>query len=151
MARKDLDWQWLAGADLQRLSEEMSPSSPKLARSKKWEPAVDVMLVDDHLIIRAEIAGVDIESIRVRYHSDRHSLILSGVRQEPDTHTRRRNMQLEIFYGEFEREIKLPEQQFDVVNLQANYRSGVLTLTLPTCERVPEETVITHTITIRRR
>jgi HSP20 family protein len=152
MARRDLDeWLWQVGAELQRLSEEILPSSPKVAKCKSWEPRVDVIDTGDRVLLKAEIAGVKGEDIRISYSRERHSLTLRGVRNEED---RPENCcgahLLEIYYGEFQREIKLPSANLDVQGIRAQYRNGFLLVVIPKLTDELTQVVITESVTVKR-
>jgi len=71
------------------------------------------MLEDEHaFVIKAELAGVRIEDIHLTYDAVQHQVIIRGVRHEEElAHQGRVGIhQLEVFYGEFERELPLPER-----------------------------------------
>lgn len=151
MARKDLDrWLWMVGNELQRLGEEMNSSSPAVARHIGWEPRIDVVESADHILIRAEIAGCRTEDIRLIYEPEEHTLVLRGVRREEEPDARYRAVhQLEIFYGEFAREIRLPGGEFNVEEMTAQYHNGFLTIVVPRADERPT-IVIRRTISINR-
>jgi HSP20 family protein len=149
MARREIEeWFWQAGNDLQQLSEELAQGRPKIANARFWEPRVDLLEEEHRFIIKAEIAGVKGEDIHLHYHPDRHSIILKGFRPEEDfTDTGRVGLhQLEIFYGEFQREIRLPEITIDASGIKAQYRNGFLIVMVPKMDRV----VVSRTVTIKR-
>src|SRR5205807_2443275 len=114
--------------ELHRMSEEMYRSGPALVIRKFWEPKVDVLEDVSNIILKAELSGVRGEDIQLIYVPERHSVLLRGVRKEEDFPDSSRTgiYQLEIYYGEFEREIKLPEIPVEPNNIRAHYRSGFL-------------------------
>ncbi len=149
MPRKDVDeWLWQVGNELQRLSEEIVRTRPGVAMAKGWEPRVDVLEDANRILVKAEIAGVKGEDIHLMYIPDRHSLVIRGVRQGESEATSGKSSvhQLEIFYGEFQREIKLPDVPVEVDRMKAQYRNGFLLVLLPKGQRV----VITKTVTIKK-
>ena len=138
MRRTEVDeWFWQVGADLHLLSEEMSRGGPVLAARKCWQPRVDVVEEIDRLVIRAEIAGMRGEDIQLAYLPERHSVMIRGSRQDADGEDGRRVRiyQLEIYHGEFEREVGLPSIEIDATDIRAHYRNGFLTISLPKQER----------------
>ncbi len=145
MARDLDEWFWKIGNDLQRLSEEMRRSGPTLAGGKGWEPRVDLMEGPDHLILRAEIAGVRGEDINLVYLPSSHSLLIRGVRLDEDNPSG--YYQLEIYYGEFQREVRLPDLPVDIQRMKAQYKNGFLTVAIPKAGHV----TVTHEVTIRRK
>jgi len=134
MARRELDeWFWQVGSELQRLSEELYRSGPTVVRRTFWEPRVDVIEDSTSFLLKGELAGVRGEDIQLIYIPERHSVLLRGVRREeeyPET-GRTGIYQLEIYYGEFEREIKLPEIAVESDGIKAHYRNGFLLIVVP--------------------
>jgi HSP20 family protein len=149
MSRRDVDeWLWQVGNELQRLSEEIVRTRPAVALGKGWEPRVDVLEDSHRILVKAEIAGVRGEDIQLVFLPDRHSLLIRGVRQEENNNESGRTSvhQLEIFYGEFQREVKLPDVPILVDLMKAQYRNGFLLILLPKEQRV----AVTQTITIKK-
>ena len=133
MPRRELDeWFWQIGSELQRLNEELHPLRPTIA-SRFWEPRVDVLEDNLNVILKAELAGIRGEDIQLLYVPERHSILLRGIRREEDSRDSNRTgiYQLEIYYGEFEREIKLPEIAVEPDGIKAHYRNGFLVIVVP--------------------
>lgn len=148
MARREVEeWFWQVGSDLQRLSEEMHRYRPAIASGNAWEPRVDVLEDEDRILLKAEIAGVRGEDIQLLYIPERHSVLIRGLRREDDYQDGERTncFQLEIFYGPFQREIKLPDVSIRSDQIRASYRNGFLLVQVPKQER----TVIA-TVTIKK-
>ena len=134
MARREVDeWFWQVGSELQRLSEELHRSGPTMVRRRYWEPRVDLTENPESLLLKAELAGVRGEDIQLVYIPESHSVVLRGVRREEEYSESARTgaYQLEIYYGEFEREIKLPEIAVEPDGIKAHYRNGFLLITVP--------------------
>lgn len=151
MARRDLDeWLWQIGAELQRLSGEVSTGPPKPARRAAWEPRIDLAETADAFVIRAEIAGVRGEEIRIAYHAKKHSVTIRGVRNEESLTSEGHcgYLLLEIHYGEFEREIQLPKAPIDPRGIQATYRNGILVVLIPRADDAVGKPTVRKTITI---
>lgn len=137
MARRDVDeWFWQLGAELQRLSEEMFRSGPALASSSGWEPRVDVLEDQETIVVRAEIAGVRSQDIQVSGNSTRNTLTIRGCRHEDGAPTCFKTgfYQLEICYGDFLREVKLPDIPLDLDGIRGHYRNGILLVMIPKVE-----------------
>jgi HSP20 family protein len=93
-------------------------------------PPVNVFVRDGDVIVRAEVAGVKLDDIRIE--AERGRLTLSGERKPPaeaDGSYHRRERQ----YGTFSRSIRLPED-VDVEKTEAKYSNGVLALRVPRAE-----------------
>lgn len=149
MPQQDIDeWLWQVGNELQRLSEEMVRARPAVAMGKGWEPRADVIEDANRILVKVELAGVRGEDIHLMYLPERHSLLVRGVRQDESdaTHGRSSVHQLEIFYGEFQREIRLPDVPIFVDQMKAQYRNGFLLVLLPKEQRV----AVTKTVVIKK-
>jgi HSP20 family protein len=145
--RKQQEWFWQVGAELQRLHEELSGSRPTLATGRCWEQRVDLLENHEALVVRAEIAGVRAEDIVLVFLDDRNSLLIRGVRREDAAINEDRTgiHLLEIYYGEFEREVRLPDIPLLRDKIRAQYRNGFLTVLIPKDETV----VVTASVTIK--
>jgi HSP20 family protein len=138
MPNRDVEeWFWLPGEEMHRLAEEMSRQRPRIASGRAWEPRVDLIEEEHRFLLKAEIAGVRSEHIHLLYIPERHSVLLKGTRQEDDFSDGNRAgvHQLEIFYGEFAREIRLPDVAIDADGIRATYRNGILLVMVPKRER----------------
>jgi len=103
-----------------------------------WLPRADVYETEDELVVRAEVAGVQRESLSVSLSADRRVLNIRGARTEEhvDDRKKTRYYQLEVYFGSFERDIPLPREiMVDADRLSATYRDGFLVVTLP---KLPE-------------
>ncbi len=138
MARRDLnDWFWHVSAEFTGLVVERGPRQVSVAANRFWQPRVDVLEDSRIILIKAELAGVLIEDIHLVYVADEHTIQLRGSRQEenPPEMTRIGIHQLEVFYGEFERDIALPRgAQIDPERIQASFRNGFLMVLVPKLE-----------------
>lgn len=124
---------WSFGAELRTLSEELGAGRPSMAKACTWEPRIDLIEEDRRFLLKAEVAGLRGDDFQVHYHPDRHSIILRGVREEESwtEGARTGTHQLEIFYGDFQREIRLPDVAIDADNVRATYRNGFLLIMIP--------------------
>ena len=89
-----------------------------------WKPAVELQNTNDNLILRVQIPGVEAKDLDIQVA--REAVAIAGEqRYENKGHIRS-----EFRYGKFQRVIPLPVAiQNDQV--QAEYKNGILTLTLP--------------------
>lgn len=144
MGRRRVDeWFWQVGPDLKRLGSELTRSRPAIASAKYWEPRADVMDQGDRIVIRVELAGVRGEDIGLLYNHDRNSILIRGIRLEDGSKERRLGFyQLEIPYGEFAREIDLPEVPIQDQGIRAQYRNGFLIVEVPKAEQVIVQTTV---------
>ncbi len=146
--RKSEEIFWHLGAELSTLNDEIVAHRPKLATGRAWEPRVDIVETELDVVIKVELAGVPIDSVQFEYSADTHSLVVRGQRMEDeDSHVARTGIhQLEIYSGQFMREIRLPDVSIDVSNVRVRSRDGILCLSIPKTSRV----VITRTIRIHK-
>ncbi len=147
MARRKVDeWYWQVGTDLQRIGDELTRSRPALATGKYWEPRADVMDLGDKIVIRMELAGVRGEDIGLLYNHERNCILIRGLRTEDGSENDRLGFyQLEIPYGEFSREIALPDIPIQEKAIRAQYRNGFLIVMIPKAERIIVQTRVTIT------
>ncbi len=148
MSQRDEEWLWTVGSDLQRLGQELNRSRPGVATGRFWEPRVDVIEDKHKILIRAEIAGVRGEEIGLLYVPERHALLIRGERQEADAGdgTEGSYIQMEIPFGQFQREVKLPDVAIRPDEIRAQFRNGFLIVMIPKQERF----VVTKTITVTK-
>lgn len=153
MARKELDeWLFISSAELQRLGDELSTHGPKIARGPGWAPRVDVLETATKILLTVELAGMHIEGMGIFYNSSRHSLTMKGCREQEALLNGERAVhhQLEIEYGEFMREVRLPVGPIVPEQVRATYKNGFLTILIP--KATPDEAVfVTRSITIRKK
>lgn len=97
----------------------------------QWWPALELSEKDDHVIVRAEMPGLNSEDIDVTVHGN--ILTLSGEKKEEAEQREGMRYCSERRYGSFRRDITLPAD-VDADNVEATYKDGVLTLTLPKVE-----------------
>lgn len=97
-------------------------------QSGEWMPAIDLFERGNNLIVRADLPGINPDDVKVELEDD--GLVIHGEtkfeREEENEgvyHSERR-------YGRFYRFIPLPEN-IDVDQISANYRNGVLEISLP--------------------
>ncbi len=94
-------------------------------------PALDIAERGDAVVVQAEIPGMNREDLDISVQ-DNH-LTLSGEKKESEEHTEGQYYHSERRYGTFRREIPLPAG-VDADKVEATYRDGILTVTLPKSE-----------------
>lgn len=132
MSKRTLEeWFKQVSGDVLIVSEAV-PSRTVMKRHF-WEPRTDLFEDERHLIVRCELAGVSSEDISIFYLPDRHSLILRGIRHEEDLPGAEKKCchQLEVYFGEFEREVALPDTPVEPQLIRAQYRAGFLYVLVP--------------------
>ena len=97
-------------------------------RESNWMPAVDVLEKDGNLILRAEVPGISQKDIELKLEGN--VLTMKGDRKMSDEENRDNYHRIESYYGSFTRSFTLPET-VDRDKIHANYKDGVLTITIP--------------------
>ncbi len=96
-----------------------------------WAPLVDVYEHEGSLVLKAELPGIEPKDVDIRVENN--VLTLRGERRL-DTEIKRENChRIERAYGAFSRSFTLPNL-VDTEKIQAEYKDGVLRVTLPTRE-----------------
>jgi HSP20 family protein len=94
-------------------------------------PAVDVIEDDAAVRVTAELPGLDEKDFHIEVRNDR--LILRGEKKSSREEKKRDCFFSECSYGSFSRSIALP-CEVDADKATANYKNGVLNITLPKVE-----------------
>lgn len=94
----------------------------------KWRPNVDVFEYEDHIVVVAELAGVERADVSLVF--DDGKLRLTGIRRDKSPCGGRKYCQMEINYHEFERVIYMPDN-VDVDRISAKLDSGFMIIEAP--------------------
>src|SRR4028118_1344471 len=93
-----------------------------------WMPAVEFVDAGDSSVLKAHLPGIDPKDIDVQV--TREAISISGERRYENTEEKPGYVRSEFRYGKFHRVLPLPAHiQNDSV--QAEYKDGILMLTLP--------------------
>jgi len=95
-----------------------------------WTPALDLYQSNDNVVAVAELPGMRKEDIEISLHEG--MLTISGERsheRDPDEKAERS----ERYVGKFRRSVTLPAR-VDASKVNATYKDGILTVTLPKAE-----------------
>ena len=93
-----------------------------------WAPAVDIYEQDGNIVMKAELPGVDPKAVDIRLENN--TLTLRGERKLDKEVKEDNYHRVERAYGSFSRSFTLPTV-VDQGSIKAEYRDGVLKLTLP--------------------
>jgi len=113
-----------------------------------FHPSLDMYETADSLVVKLELSGVRPDRINIELSADDHVLTIAGegIEGVEDHRDRLRCYHLEIYYGQFVREIALPGNlRLDREQIQASYRDGFLLVTLP---KLPGEPIEKRTIPV---
>ena len=92
-----------------------------------WTPALDLYQNNDNVVALVELPGMRKEDIEISLHDG--MLTICGERKS-ETGTDDKATRTERFSGKFRRSITLPTR-VDANKVNATYKDGVLTVTLP--------------------
>lgn len=96
-----------------------------------FRPQVDVVRTEDPAEFKVVIELPGVEPKDVNLFADDQTLVVAGERRRT---SRGRYFHMEIDHGPFQRRVQFAEQ-VDPENARAEYRRGLLTVTLPIAER----------------
>ena len=99
--------------------------------SPEWTPALDVYQSNDNVIAVVELPGMRKEAIEISLHDG--TLTIGGERKSETSGDGESATRTERFTGKFRRSITLPTR-VDANNVNATYKDGILTVTLPKAE-----------------
>ena len=106
-----------------------------------WTPALDVSEDKDNVYVRAELPGMRKEDIDVSLHNG--SLSISGERKGDEEFKDAEVYRAERFFGKFQRTVTLPAQ-VAVDKIKAQYKDGILSITLPKAEEAKPKHIDVH-------
>jgi len=104
--------------------------------ARAYAPRVDVTETDNEIRITAELPGMDEKDVELSLAEG--TLTLSGEKKEEHERTEKGFHHSERYFGSFRRVIPLPREVV-TGKVEAVFRSGVLTVTLPKAEMAKEK------------
>ena len=93
-----------------------------------WAPAVDIYETEHELVVKADLADIDEKDLDVRLENN--VLTIRGERKFDRTVSEDNYLRVERAYGSFSRSFSL-SNTVNTEAIQAEYRNGVLTVTIP--------------------
>lgn len=97
-----------------------------------WAPSVDISETDNEYVIKAEIPDVKKEDVKVTVEAGQ--LTIQGERKQEKEEKGKRFHRIERSYGSFMRSFTVPDN-VDESKAKAEFKEGMLTLTLPKSEK----------------
>jgi HSP20 family protein len=98
---------------------------------RPWTPAVDIWETENELVLKADLPDMKMEDIDIRLENG--TLALKGERKFENEEKKKGFHRVERSYGTFARYFTLPDT-VEADKVRAEYRNGVLTVTLPKTE-----------------
>jgi len=106
-----------------------------------WSPVIDIYKDNDHLVITAEIPGVEKKDISVNVED--RVLTLKGNRASEKEVKKEHYYRRERCSGGFERRFTLPAD-VDAENIEANLKNGLLEIRIPKAEKHKAKKITIH-------
>lgn len=117
--------------------EAVLPAERELERLA-FTPVAELTEADDGYTLKLELPGVNPEQLEI--HAAKESVAISGERQSQHTEESKGVTRTEFRYGKFQRVIPLPSP-IENTAVSADYKDGILTLTLPKAEEAKNKVV----------
>ena len=115
-------------ANLRLFEDAFSRMLTEPQTNRPWAPAVDIYETENELVLKADLPDVDLKDIDVRVENQ--TLTISGERTFEKNDTTKGYHRIERNYGSFVRSFSVPNS-FDTENIGAEFKNGVLSVTLP--------------------
>ncbi|MBU1044029.1 MAG: Hsp20/alpha crystallin family protein [Candidatus Omnitrophica bacterium] len=131
---------WLSDPfrELENLQREMNrlfdfsfannPFGETTLLGSQWSPSIDIHESKDNLLVKADLPGLTKDEIEISVQDN--NLIIKGEKKKENEVQEENYYKTERFYGSFYRTIQLPSE-VDENKVNAQYKDGVLSLTLP--------------------
>ncbi len=124
---------WQPFAEIETIRQQLDKAFDQLAATRDnseatWMPAVEFVDAGDNFVLKAQLPGIDPKEVDIQV--TREAISISGERRYENTDEKSGYVRSEFRYGKFHRVLTLPAHiQNDSV--QAEYKDGILMLTLP--------------------
>ena len=124
---------WQPFTEIETLREQLDKAFDQRAATRDnseaaWMPALEFADAGDNFVLKAQLPGIDPKDIDVQVTPE--AISISGERRYENTEEKSGCVRSEFRYGKFHRVLPLPVHiQNDSV--QAEYKDGILMLTLP--------------------
>jgi len=121
---------WDPFAELAFVQKQVFPRAWRtgIENTPAFRPPMDIYEDEKAIYVKADIPGVVPEDIDIEVKDN--VLTLHGERKREDEEKEEGYRRVERRYGSFRRSFTLPDT-VDTAGIDANYKNGVLTLTLP--------------------
>ena len=123
---------------MNRLFERLMPIGGDGFAELDFMPSAEMEETKDEILLKLEVPGLEAKDLDIQVTET--SVSIAGERKS-ETKTEEKGMvRSEFHYGKFERVIPLPTH-IQNNNVKAEYKNGILTLTLPKTEAEKHKTV----------
>lgn len=134
---------WKEFASLQRQMGRLfdgfsrNESNQQFMKSIDFVPACDVEETENRFLVSLDIPGMKKDQLNVEITG--HTLTISGEQKEEKTEGKGAQRTCERYHGRFERSFTLPQIAASD-KVEADYRDGVLRISVPKCEEAKAKT-----------
>jgi HSP20 family protein len=126
-------------APFRAFEEAVSQMNENPVSASPWTPAVDILENEHAVVLKADLPDVNEKDIEVKLENG--TLTLKGQRKfERESAEKGGYHRIERAYGSFLRYFTVPDT-LDAEKVKADYRNGVLTVTLPKKEIAKPRTI----------
>jgi HSP20 family protein len=125
------------GGRVQRLFREMEDEWPGFG-ARGWLPALDVNEDDGRYVVTVELPGAKREDVNVELQEG--LITIHGEKKSEREEKKEKQRYVERRFGSFSRSFSLPRDA-DADHVEASFKDGVLTLTIPKTEQTKAKTV----------
>jgi HSP20 family protein len=115
-------------SDVNRLFDGFFGRSASPSSGRRWIPAMDLVETDDHLVLRADLPGLDREDIEIEVKDN--VLTVAGERKAEHEEKGEGFHRVERAFGRFSRSLDLP-QGIAADEVDARFDRGVLEVRIP--------------------
>jgi HSP20 family protein len=115
-------------SEVNRLFDTTFGGRPANGGLRRWVPPMDLVETDDHLVLRADLPGLDGDDVNIEV-KDR-VLTVSGDRKAEHEEKADGYYRVERAFGGFSRSMTLPEH-VDADRISASFDKGVLEIRIP--------------------
>ena len=104
---------------------------------KGTQPAVNFLETKDEFKVEVAVPGMSKENFDVKLDED--VLVITGKKEDNKEEKKDNYMRKEFSYSSFQRSFHLPTNTVEVDKIEANYKDGILHLTIPKKEEAKVE------------
>ena len=119
-------------SDMNRLFDSFFGGRRANGGSQRWIPAMDLVESDDHLVLRADLPGMDEDDLNIEIKDN--VLTVSGERKSEKESKSEGFYRVERAFGQFSRSLTLPDG-IDADQVSAHFDRGVLEVRIPKPEQ----------------
>jgi HSP20 family protein len=113
---------------INRLFNESFDRSSEEGNLTTWAPAVDILETEQNLVVKADLPDIKPEELDIRVENN--ILTIRGERKFEKKVNENNYLRVERSYGSFSRSFSLANT-VNTEAIQADYKNGVLTLSIP--------------------